>query len=103
MTGYGDIDGILFPWAEARGLHVYTGHRQNVVRSVTIYVWIGSPPQTHPHNLLRPPGHIWLDPPNELGLIGLHAGHRDFRIDEAVPLSDLEAALDKLCERLAEH
>ena len=80
MSDYSGIDPILMPWAERRGLHVYTGHRQNVVRSVTIYVW--------------------LDPPNELGLVGLHAGNRGFRLDEAVPLSGLEAALDGACERL---
>lgn len=95
MNDYAAIDAILFPWAEARGLHVYTGHRQNVVRSVTIYVWIGARHEST--------GHIWLDPPNELGLVGLHAGHRDFRIDEAVPLSNLQTALDSMSERLAEH
>ena len=95
MTDYAAVDAVLFPWAEARGLHVYTGHRQNVVRSVTIYVWIESRHEST--------GHIWLDSPNELGLIGLHAAHRDFRIDEAVALSGLAAALDSLAERLAEH
>ena len=92
MSDYSGIDPILMPWAERRGLHVYTGHRQNVVRSVTIYVWLGS---RHDST-----GHIWLDPPNELGLVGLHAGNRGFRLDEAVPLSGLEAALDAACERL---
>jgi len=95
MNDYSAIDPILLPWADARGLHVYTGHRQNVVRSVTIYVWIGA---RHDST-----GHIWLDPPNELGLVGLHAAHRDFHIDEAVPLSGLAVALDSLCARLAEH
>jgi hypothetical protein len=95
MSDYADIDAILFPWAELRGLHVYTGHRQNVVRSVTVYVWIGS---RHDST-----GHIWLDPPNELGLVGLHAAYRDFRIDEAVPLDRLAAALDAVSERLAEN
>jgi hypothetical protein len=95
MSDYAAVDTVLFPWAEARGLHVYTGHRQNVVRSVTIYVWIGTRHEST--------GHIWLDTPNELGLVGLHAGHRNFRIDEAVPLSGLAAALDSISERLAEH
>lgn len=93
MSDYSTIDPILMPWAEARGLHVYTGHRQNVVRSVTIYVWIGT---RHDST-----GHIWLDPPNELGLVGLHAAHRGYRFDEAVPLGDLTAALDAACDRLA--
>ena len=95
MSDYAEIDPILFRWAEARGLHVYTGHRQNVVRSVTIYVWIGARHEST--------GHIWLDPPNELGLVGLHAAHRDFRVDEAAPLNSLAAALDSMSERLAEH
>jgi hypothetical protein len=95
MNDYGAIDPILMPWAAARGLHVYTGHKQNVVRSVTVYVWIGS---RHDST-----GHIWLDPPNELGLVGLHAAHRSFRFDEAVPLAGLVSALDAACERLAEY
>src|ERR1051325_10312171 len=95
MNDYSAIDPILLPWAEARGLHVYTGHRQNVVRSVTIYVWIGSRHEST--------GHIWLDPPNELGLVGVHAAHRGSRIDEAVPLSGLRAALDSVSDRLAAH
>jgi hypothetical protein len=93
MSDYSEIDAILMPWADARGLHVYIGHRQNVVRSVTIYVWAGPRHEST--------GHIWLDPPNELGLVGLHAGNRGFRLDEAVPLPNLEAALDTACERLA--
>jgi len=93
MSDYSRIDPILMPWAERRGLHVYTGHKQNVVRSVTVYVWIGA---RHDST-----GHIWLDPPNELGLVGLHAAHRDYRFDEAVPLNGLEAALEHACERLA--
>ncbi len=93
MNDYSEIDSILLPWAEKRGLHVYTGHKQNVVRSVTIYVWIGSRHEST--------GHIWLDPPNELGLVGLHAAHRGFTFDEAVPVSGLERALDEACERLA--
>jgi hypothetical protein len=93
MSDFSKIDPILMPWAEKRGLHVYVGHRQNVVRSVTIYVWVGT---RHDST-----GHIWLDPPNELGLVGLHAGNRGFRIDEAVPLFGLEAALDAACEHLA--
>jgi hypothetical protein len=93
MSDYSGIDSILMPWAERRGLHVYTGHRQNVVRSVTIYVWVGTRHEST--------GHIWLDPPNELGLVGLHAANRGFRVDEAVPLANLEAGLDTACERLA--
>jgi hypothetical protein len=80
------------PWAEKRGLHVYTGHRQNVVRSVTIYVWVGA---RHDST-----GHLWLDPPNELGLVGLHAAHEGFRLDEAVPLAQLGQALDAASDRL---
>ena len=95
MSDYGEIDSILLPWAEKRGLHVYTGHKQNVVRSVTVYVWVGS---RHDST-----GHIWLDAPNELGLVGLHAANRGFRFDEAVPLAQLEHALDAACERLAEQ
>ena len=93
MSDYAAIDSILMPWAQARGLHVYTGNPQNVVRSITIYVWNGA---RHDST-----GHIWLDSPNELGLVGLHAANLSFRVDEAVPLSMLEAALDAVCARLA--
>ena len=93
MNDYSSIDPILTRWAEARGLHVYTGHRQNVVRSVTLYVWMGTRHEST--------GHIWLDPPNEMGLVGLHAAHRGFRFDEAVPLAGLAPALDAAAERLA--
>ena len=92
MNDYSAIDPILMPWASARGLHVYTGHRQNVVRSVTVYVWIGSRHEST--------GHLWIDTPNELGLVGLHAAHRGFRIDEAVPLPGLAEALEAACARL---
>ena len=95
MNGYSKIDPILMPWAAARGLHVYVGHKQNVVRSVTVYVWQGT---RHDST-----GHIWLDPPNELGLVGLHAAHRSFCFDEAVPLAQLASALDAACDRLAEY
>jgi hypothetical protein len=95
MSDYRAVDPILLPWAQRQGLHVYTGHRQNVVRSVTVYIWVGS---RHDST-----GHIWLDPPNELGLVGLHAANRGFRFDEAVPLDRLETALDAACERLAEQ
>ena len=95
MEDFRDIDPILMPWAEARGLHVYTGHKQNVVRSLTVYVWLGAR-----HESL---GHIWLEAPNELGLAGIHAAQDTFRLDEAVPPGQLAAALDRACERLAEH
>ena len=93
MSDYKGIDPVLMQWAEKRGLHIYTGNRQNVVRSITIYVWNGARHEST--------GHIWLDPPNELALVGLHAANRGFRLDEAVPLAGLEAALDRVCERLA--
>jgi hypothetical protein len=93
MNDYSGIDPTLMGWAESHGLHVYTGNRQNVVRSVTVYVWAGARHEST--------GHIWLDPPNELGLVGLHAANRGFRLDDAVPLSGLEAALDAVWERLA--
>jgi hypothetical protein len=92
MSDYGEIDSILKPWAERRGLHVYTGHRQNIVRSVTVYVWIGSRHEST--------GHIWIDPLNELGLVGIHAAANGFRFDEAVPLSDLTRVLDLACDQL---
>jgi hypothetical protein len=95
MAGYTEIDPILMKWAEARGLHVYTGHRQNVVRSVTVYVWIGP---RHDST-----GHIWIDPISDMGLVGVHAAVGAFRIDEAVPLSGLAAALDADTDRLAEQ
>ena len=95
MFDFHEIDPVLMPWAEARSLHVYTGHRQNVVRSVTIYVWAGT---RHDST-----GHIWLDPPNELGLIGLHAAHGNFRMDEAVAAKDLRQALDRAADALARH
>jgi hypothetical protein len=93
MSDYTEIDPVLMAWAARRGLHVYTGNPQNVVRSITIYVWNGS---RHDST-----GHVWLDSPNELGLVGLHVANRGFRFDEAVPLNGLEAALDVACERLA--
>jgi hypothetical protein len=95
MNNFSGIDAVLMPWAAARGLHVYTGHKQNLVRSVTVYVWQG--PR---HESL---GHIWLDPPNELGLVGLHAALGAFRLDEAVQPPQLATALDAACARLAEH
>ena len=95
MTGYAEIDAILMPWAESRGLHVYTGHRQNVVRSVTIYVWIGARHEST--------GHVWIDPLNEMGLVGVHAAAGTFRFDDAVPLAELADALDAACEKLAAH
>ncbi|HEY4264508.1 MAG TPA: hypothetical protein VGM72_04270 [Micropepsaceae bacterium] len=93
MNDYSATDPILTAWAEKHGLHVYTGHRQNVVRSITVYVWADARHEST--------GHIWLDPPNELGLVGLHAANRGFRLDEAVPIAGLEAGLDAVCERLA--
>jgi hypothetical protein len=95
MTGYAEIDAVLVPWAEKRGLHVYSGHRQNVVRSVTIYVWIGSRHEST--------GHVWIDPINEMGLVGIHAAAGNFRFDDAVTLAGLPAALDAACEDLAAH
>ena len=95
MKEFAAVDPVLMPWAEARGLHVYTGHKQNVVRSLTVYVWQGAR-----HDSL---GHIWLDAPNELGLVGLHAAHGAFRFDEAVAPAQLAKALDAAYQRLAEH
>ena len=95
MAGYEAIDPILFAWAEARGLHVYTGHKQNTVRSMTVYLWIGARHEST--------GHIWLDPPNELGLVGIHAAAGSFRFDDAVSPEKLASALDDLHDRLAEN
>ncbi len=95
MTGYAEIDSVLMPWAERRGLHVYTGHRQNVVRSVTVYVWMGSHHEST--------GHVWIDGLNELGLVGIHAAAGTFRFDDAVPLAELSGALDRACEKLDAH
>jgi len=95
MRGYKTIDPILCAWAEARGLHVYTGHKQNIVRSMTIYLWIGARHEST--------GHIWLDPPNELGLVGVHAAAGSFRFDDAVSPEKLTDALDAASDRLAEH
>jgi hypothetical protein len=95
MGGYKAIDPILLAWAEARGLHVYSGHKQNDVRSMTIYLWIGARHESS--------GHIWLDPPNELGLVGMHAAAGSFRFDDAVQPEKLSSALDALYERLAEN
>ena len=95
MGDFKIIDPIIHAWAEARGLHVYTGHKQNSVRSMTIYIWIG---QRHEST-----GHIWLDPPNELGLVGIHAAQGAFRFDDAVKPEKLSAALDHLYDRLFEN
>jgi hypothetical protein len=95
MKGYAEIDSVLMPWAQRRGLHVYIGHRQNVVRSVTIYVWMGS--------RLESTGHVWIDPINQMSLIGVHAAAGNFRFDDAVPLAGLANALDAACEKLAAH
>ncbi len=95
MSDFAPIDAVLMPWAQARGLHVYTGHKQNVVRSVTLYVWMGAK-----HDSI---GHIWLDPPNELGLVGLHAALGSYREHEAVPPEQLSSALDAVWERLTAH
>jgi hypothetical protein len=95
MGDYKTIDPILSAWADARGLHVYTGHKQNDVRSMTIYLWIGARHEST--------GHIWLDPPNDLGLVGLHAAAGSFRFDDAVPPDRLAAALDAVSDRLADY
>jgi hypothetical protein len=95
MGGYNAIDPILLDWAEARGLHVYTGHKQNDVRSMTIYLWIGARHEST--------GHIWLDPLNELGLVGVHAASGSFRFDDAVQPDKLSSALDGLYDRLADN
>ena len=95
MNDFTRIDPVLMPWAEARGLHVYTGHKQNVVRSVTLYIWIGSR-----HDSI---GHVWVDPENELGLVGVHAALGSFRSDEAVPIGSLATALDEAWTDLAAH
>jgi hypothetical protein len=95
MGGYNAIDPILLGWAEARGLHVYTGHKQNDVRSMTVYLWIGARHEST--------GHIWLDPPNELGLVGVHAAQGAFRFDDAVKLEKLSSALENLFDRLFEN
>lgn len=95
MGGYIAIDPIVRGWAEARGLHVYTGHKQNDVRSMTVYLWIGARHEST--------GHIWLDPPNELGLVGVHAAQGAFRFDDAVKPDKLSAALDSLHDRLFDN
>jgi hypothetical protein len=95
MDTYTAIDPILSAWAEARGLHVYTGHKHNDVRSVTVYLWMGARHEST--------GHIWLDPPSELGLVGVHAASGSFRFDDAVPPERLASALDSLSDRLTEH
>ena len=95
MSSYETVDPIIQGWAEARGLHLYTGHKQNSVRSMTIYIWIG-----HRHEST---GHIWLDPPSELGLVGIHAAQGAFRFDDAVKPEQLSAALDGLYDRLADN
>jgi hypothetical protein len=95
MGDYTEIDAVLRSWADARGLHVYTGHKQNNVRSVTVYVWIGDRHEST--------GHIWLDPLNELGLVGVHAAAGSFRFDDAVPPERLSSALDDAADRLANH
>jgi hypothetical protein len=95
MINYSEIDAILMPWAQSHGLHVYIGHRQNIVRSVTIYVWLGTRHEST--------GHIWIDPLNEMGLVGVHAAAGNFRWEEAVPLADLAPALDRASEKLMDH
>jgi len=95
MGDYTTIDPIVRNWADARGLHVYTGHKQNDVRSMTVYLWIGARHEST--------GHIWLDPLNELGLIGVHAAQGSFRFDDAVQPEKLSSALDGLYDRLAEN
>lgn len=95
MGGYASIDPILFAWAEARGLHVYIGHKQNNVRSMTVYLWIGARHEST--------GHIWLDPENELGLVGVHAAAGSLRFDDGVPPEKLSSALDAVNDRLTEH
>jgi hypothetical protein len=95
MSDYATIDPVLTAWAEPRGLHVYTGHARNVVRSLTIYVWAGAAHEST--------GHIWIDPPNEMGLVGVHAAHADFRLDDSVPPAHLAAALDAAEAKLRAH
>ena len=95
MTGYSVIDPILDGWARPRGLHVYTGHKHNHVRSITVYLWMGDRHEST--------GHIWIDPPNELGLVGVHAADGSFRFDDAVRPEHLPGSLDAVSERLMER
>src|SRR5262245_36889424 len=95
LGSYASIDPLLFAWAEAPGLQVYTGHKQSTVRSVTVDLWIGARHEST--------GHIWLDPQNELGLVGVHAAAGSFRFDDAVSPEKLSSALDGLYDRLAEN
>jgi hypothetical protein len=95
MGTYSSLDPILSAWAEARGLHVYTGHKHNEVRSITVYLWIGDRHEST--------GHVLVDPLNELGLVGVHAAAGSLRFDDAAPPEKLPDMLDAATERLLER
>jgi hypothetical protein len=83
MAGYNDIDPVLMAWARQRGVHIYTHDKDCEVRSIAIYEPAGQ-------------RHMWIDPMGESGEVGVHAyTFDDWRLDLAVPLSELGRTLDE--------
>jgi hypothetical protein len=78
MNDYSAIDPYLVALGpKPRGCTSTPATGKNVVRSVTIYVWMDTRHEST--------GHIWLDPPNDLGLVGVHAAHRASASTKPVP------------------
>ena len=82
QMNYEVLDTVLLPWASRHGLHVYTSHRDQDVRSVDIV----SPDAKR--------FQIWLDPPDSDGKTAVHAW--DFRRRQVAFDADLRTLSEQL-------
>lgn len=81
---YQTVDRVLMPWAKRHGIHVYTTHRDDPVRSMFVVDLSGAQ------------RHLYLDPPNESGLVTLRGIAPSMKEERQVTLADLERALEQL-------
>ena len=85
---YADVDKILLPWLKRYGLHVFTMHREDEVRSIYVVDDAGDSYQ------------IWLSPPDECQRVRVFVGNNKRRRKKKsqeyeTSLSDLERALEE--------
>jgi len=87
--GYETIDSILNEWAETNGLHLHKEYKECQVRSVEFW------------RDRRDGYQIWIDIPDDDGLVGLHVWdfknggrRRDFLVSRVDLKDHLEAALE---------
>ncbi len=81
------VDSILGTWARKHGLSIATVYRDEEVRSIELVDRRGDRYQ------------IWIDPPDALGLVGIHAWdfrHLKTHVQSSVP--ELESNLDGVRE-----